>query len=101
MSEKDEQRYLEAVHAVQTGVKFFQERDGDGPLSPTGPKHLRVGVNVTKCDNAALALLLIEKGVFTLDEYHKSIADEMEEEVKRYEERANREFGQLGIIEFK
>ena len=61
----------------------------------TQPKHLRVGVNSAMVDNAALANLLIAKGVITLQEYMIAIADEMEEEVKRYEAKANKGFGSV------
>lgn len=55
--------------------------------SPTSPKHLRVGVNAAMSDQAGLVKLLIEKGVFTLDEYTRSIADQMEIEQQMYEAR--------------
>lgn len=46
----------------------------------TEPKHLRVGIDLSKSDQGALATLLIEKGVFTLEEYVAAIADGVERE---------------------
>jgi hypothetical protein len=56
------------------------------------PKHLRVGVNSAFIANAALTRLLIEKGVFTMEEYVRAQADEMEREVQRYELRSGMKF---------
>ena len=83
MSAKDRERYMRAGHAMQSGVALEQAAgSGDGT-----PKHLRVGINSTLVGQAAIAGLLIERGLFTLDEYEKALADEMEAEVRRYEER--------------
>jgi hypothetical protein len=83
MSQQDLHRYTAATHAMQTGVALeMQQR-----TAPTELKHLRVGVNAAMCDHTALVKILIKKGVLTQDEYEKAIADEMELEVKRYEER--------------
>lgn len=76
MSEKDRNRYYAAAHAVQSDIAFRIGR-GDDCASP---KHLRVGVDTAKVEQAALAMLLIEKGIFTLDEYDKAMADAMERE---------------------
>jgi hypothetical protein len=46
----------------------------------TEPKHLRVGIDITKSDQGALATLLMEKGVITEAEYFKALADAMERE---------------------
>lgn len=71
--EEDRQRYMNAAHAVQTAIAFTM-----GP--ETEPKHLRVGIDLTKSDQGALATLLIEKGVITEAEYFKALADAMERE---------------------
>ena len=75
-------RYVAAAHAMQSGVAAEM---GVNP-APTEPKHLRVGVNSALVDNAALATLLIEKGVITREEYVEAVTAEMEAEAKRYEE---------------
>lgn len=85
----DHDRYLAACHAMQSGVAAEHERGSDDGT----PKHLRVGVNAAAVSVAALANLLISKGVFTLDEYVKAQADEMEAEKARYEERLSEALG--------
>ncbi len=74
----DQDRYLAAAHAMQTGVALEMQQHSQ----PTEPKHLRVGINVAMCDHAALVRLLIDKGVISDAEYMKALADEMEREVE-------------------
>ena len=81
--------YEAALHAMQTGVAYEMERD---PGS-TQPKHLRVGVNSALCNQAALVRVLVDKGVFTEDEYRDAITDEMNREVERYERKLSEIFG--------
>jgi len=90
--ESDQQRYLDACHGMQTGVKYEMESDALRGVEhhSTTPKHLRVGVNSAMVSHAALVKLLVEYGIFTEDDYVKSQADAMEAEVALYEERANR-----------
>lgn len=83
MSAEDLNRYVIATHAMQSGVALLMQQGSD----ETSPKHLRVGVNAAMCEHAALVELLVEKGVLTKDEYLKAIADEMETEQARYEEK--------------
>jgi hypothetical protein len=85
----DTNRYLQALHAMQSGVAY-EEAHGDHSLTP---KHLRVGVNAAMCDHTALVRLLVEKGVFSDGEYRKAMADEMEREVERYEARLSQRVG--------
>jgi hypothetical protein len=77
-------RYHAALHAMQSGVAMEMEQPGNASASP---KHLRVGVNAALCDGSGLAKLLMAKGLITLEEYAKAIADEMEAEKARYEQR--------------
>lgn len=86
--EQAKARYAYACHAMQTGVAYVM---GRAPAE-TQPKHLRVGVNSAMCDNAALVGLLFKKGIITELEYVVALADEMEREVRRYEDRLNKEF---------
>jgi hypothetical protein len=90
--ESDQQRYLDACHGMQTGVKYEMESAAlrGARDTSTEPKHLRVGVNSAMVSHAALVKLLVEKGILTEDEYITSQADTMEAEVALYEERANR-----------
>ena len=76
--------YDQALHAVQSGVAFEHSKGShDGT-----PKHLRVGVNSAQCGVSAIARLLIEKGIITLEEHDEAQRREMNEEVARYEDRA-------------
>jgi hypothetical protein len=72
--------YVGAVHAMQTGVTFAIKKDP----SQIELKHLRVGINSAMCGEAAVARLLIEKGIFTLEEYEEAQRLEMIREVERY-----------------
>lgn len=92
----DEDRYLAAAHAVQSGVAT--EMTLPHRQSATEPKHLRVGINAAMCDHAALVKLLIDKGVITSAEYTRAVADAMEDEKKRYENRLTEYFGKKIIL---
>jgi hypothetical protein len=83
--QKDIDRGLRALHAMQTGVALEMTRSDRA--SATTPKHLRVGVNSAMIQLTGLVRLLVAKGVFTPAEYWKYQADEAEREVERYEER--------------
>lgn len=95
--ESAERRYSEAAHAMQSGVAHEMNTNHLHPERDpaTQPKHLRVGVNSALVNDAALAKLLIAKGIITLQEYMIAVADEMEEEVQRYEASANKGFGSV------
>jgi precorrin isomerase len=79
--DEDRQRYLDAAHAVQTGIAYLQH------TSPAlfDSKHVRVGIDTAKVEHAGLATLLIRKGLFTEAEYFEAMADAMEEEQRRLE----------------
>lgn len=89
----DRERYAAAAHGMQSGVAMEMTHNP----APTSPKHLRVGVNAAMVDHAALAALLIAKGVFTEDEYVAALADAMEREQARYEQHLRERFGHEGI----
>lgn len=95
MSQADVDRYLAAAHAMQSGVAA--EMGLPGRSAPTEPKHLRVGVNTAMVGHAGLAQLLINKGLITEDEYTAAIADAMEAEVARYEQRLQEHLGHAGV----
>lgn len=82
-AEKHRERYLAAAHAMQTGVAFTMHSDP----KQTDPKHLRVGINAAMVEHGALVGLLLEKGLLTMEEYYKALADKMEAEVQTYAER--------------
>lgn len=83
MSIRDKRhRYLELCHAMQSGVAMKMNYD---PMETT-PKHLRVGVNAAMADQAALAQLLMAKGVISEDEYYDALIASMEREVAMYQD---------------
>jgi len=81
-------RYMKACHAMQTGVLFMM-----GHTVSHHPKHLRVGINSALVEHSALALLLIEKGIISHKEYQVALVEGMEQEKKRYEDKANQLLG--------
>lgn len=82
-------RYLAAVHAMQTATRFEMEHGGRA----AEPKHLRVGIDTAKVEQGALARLLIAKGVFTEVEYTEAMADAAWEEVDRRQEALSTQLG--------
>jgi len=85
-------RYQAAAHAMQTGVAFEIETEGEKGAG-ADPKHLRVGVNTAHADIGSLARLLIAKGVITQDEYLNAVADGMEQERDAYAARVQARLG--------
>lgn len=79
--EEAKQRYLTAMHAMQTGVATKMALDP----SETEPKNLRVGVNSAMMQQGALVKLLINKGLITEAEWFSIMADGAEHEAKLYE----------------
>lgn len=77
-------KYLELAHAVQSGVAF--QMIVSPAESGCSPKHLRTGVNMAMCSESATARLLMQKGVFTEEEYFQMLVNVLEEEVRKYEE---------------
>ena len=80
--EEDRQRYLDAAHAVQSGLAMMEHSNP----RLFEPKHLRVGIDTSKVEQGGLAALLIRKGVFTEAEYIAAMADAMEDEQRRSEQ---------------
>jgi len=75
-------RYLAAMHAMQSGIAVLMNYS----CKLTEPKHLRVGLDSALVTGGALASLLIAKGVFTLEEYEKALADAHELEVDKLQQ---------------
>jgi hypothetical protein len=94
MSQQDRTRYAAAMHAMQTGVALKMNYD----QKETSPKSLRVGVNSALVSNGALAKLLIDKGLITLDELESELADMAERDATSYQDEANAHFGGDGRI---
>lgn len=81
--------YAEAAHGVQS-VKA-SELAGIGGIegqSKFEPKHMRVGIDLSKSDQMGLASLLMDKGVFTMEEYQEYMRlaanDELAREQNKY-----------------
>ena len=81
-------KYFELVHAMQSGVRYDIEHNGENQAAADA-KHLRTGINVALADAGAVVELLIEKGIFTEEEYIERITKYMEKEVLKYEEKAD------------
>jgi hypothetical protein len=80
-------RYESAANAVQSGVRVLIEHAATRGerFARVEPKHLRVGIDLSKAEQGGLARLLIAKGVFTQEEYFSAMAEAAEEEAARYE----------------
>lgn len=79
MNATQKRRYDTAVHTYQSAIAFQITRLGENGAGADA-KHLRVGINSAMSDHGALAKLLIEKGVFTNDEYFEAIVQMAEHE---------------------
>lgn len=82
-------RTTAAAHAMQSGVAAEMNA---GMPAATEPKHLRVGVNMALIDSAAIARLLIRKGIITEVELAEALADQTEEEKRSYERRLSEHY---------
>lgn len=87
--------YERAAHRVQSAIAFLMGRDPD--YTAVQPKHLRVGIDLSKSDQAGLAALLMEKGVFTKDEYIAAVTKAAQDEADRYEKAVQAVFGDCHI----
>ena len=78
--EAAELSYAADMHPMQSGVAWMMNYDS----SQTDPKHLRVGVNSALIDSAALAWVLIQKGVISEVEYKETLAKFAAQEKQSY-----------------
>lgn len=75
--------YEQALHGVQTSLAMgFFDRSME-------PKHARVGIDMSKSDMLALTCLLLDKGIFTREEYLEYIRLAANLEVKQREVQAS------------
>lgn len=86
---RNDRDYHGALHGVQAGVSLELQHD---PASGT-PKHLRVGINSAQINDAALARLLVKKGLITWEEYAEEVRLEANRELDRYEDRLTAALG--------
>ena len=96
MSKADQDRYYKACHAMQSGVAM--EMHLPETRDAAGPKHLRVGVNSAMVETSTLVKILIDKGIITLDDWDRELADSMENEVMRYEQRLHAALGKKVVL---
>lgn len=87
--EEIKQEYFHHAHRMQTGVAYKMNFD----KGETTPKHLRVGINSALSDSAALAALLIKKGIINEEEYCEAVRDQMKLEADAYEKEIQENLG--------
>ena len=87
-TEEKKQRIAALQHAMQTGIAYMMQRN----RSETDPKHLRVGINTALVGEAALADLLMQKGIITEDEYLDALITWTEKEVESYRKALERAY---------
>lgn len=87
-------RYQRAAHRVQTAIATLMAMPG---YNATDPKHLRVGIDMSKSDMGGLATLLIEKGVITQDEYIEAVTAAAEREALSFERQIQALLGNRNI----
>lgn len=84
--------YEAALHGVQSAIRY--EIDQRGMRDPqTEHKHLRVGIDARAADAMGLAKLLMDKGVFTGEEYAEYMRLAANEELARYTDHCRKEYG--------
>jgi hypothetical protein len=83
--------YEVALHGVQTAIMHEIERERPNKLMHLRVrKHLRVGIDSAHVSQAALAEVLIRKGIMTRKEYEEALRLVMNNELAMYEERINK-----------
>jgi hypothetical protein len=82
--EKNQQRILNLMHAMQSGVAMKMSVPQADPRE-TSLKHLRVGVNAALIQIGALTATLIELGVVNYELYQRKEIELLEAEVNSYE----------------
>jgi hypothetical protein len=65
---------------MQTGVAIMMHYDAHA----TDPKHLRVGINASLVETAAIAKVLVRAGIITYPAYLAALCQEMEQERDKY-----------------
>jgi len=83
------EKYSAHMHAVQSGIATLISLD-PGYASK---KDLRVGIDSAHVSDAAVAALLIRKGIFTEEEYMEELALQAENEQERYEKDLSKRYG--------
>lgn len=84
--------YVEAAHAVQTGIAFLIQKKGEKEAG-ADPKHLRTGLDLRASDHAGLVRLLIGKGIITEAEYEEAMVQSANREADDYEKKVSEAMG--------
>lgn len=85
----DVERYSRAMAALKTGIEMESRYDP----ALISNHQLRLAFTVLSAESCALVSLLIAKGLFTMEEYTKAVADSMVSEVRRSEIRLGPHIG--------
>jgi hypothetical protein len=100
--------YEAAMHGVQSAVRFEMSKlglpdEGDDSIGTMVRmmKHLRVGIDGRASDAGGLAGLLIKKGLITMEEYAEHLRLAANEELARYQEHCQREYGLPSTADFR
>lgn len=73
--------YEQAAHGVQTAKAMDLEAGVRSRTKKFEPKHMRTGIDLSKAQQSGLARLLMEKGLFTADEYCEAMRLAVNEEL--------------------
>jgi len=84
--------YEVALRGVQSAIAFEYEREDPQEMTRVR-KHLRVGIDSAHSSHAALADLLVKKGIISLAEYEEHVRLLMNHELYLYETRLTKEVG--------
>lgn len=85
--------YEQAAHGIQS-VKMNELNSpfGHAEKSKFEPKHIRTGIDLSKAEQMGLASLLIDKGVFTREEYGEYMRLAANTELAREEDKYGAKF---------
>lgn len=89
--EENQDEYMANMHGIQSAVTHFIS----SPRSVTygDNKHMQVGILSTMVTEHAVGTLLIEKGIFTKEEYYAHLALSSRQELQRLTDEANSMYG--------
>ncbi len=82
--------YDALLHAMQSGVNYSMHNVGAKSVEP---KHLRVGINSAMVEAAAIVDFLVDKGIFTYEEYYEYLNAFMKREVDKYARELEEHYG--------
>ena len=92
--QKFEELYARAAHRVQTALAFMPNA---GVMEP---KHMRVGIDMSKADIGAIVALLLEKKIFTEEELYDKLIEYANLEADSYENELSSQLNNANIKTF-